>query len=97
MKKILDCFSVISIILVIIISLFFINISSKKAKYEQIKLGLSLQELKSNWGKPDKLIANNYKEGNITLFYKTHDFWGDYYVFSFDKDTRKLLFKYYDD
>ena len=96
MKKANDVFSLKAVLLVLILGIFIYEGYKKDSKFENQKLGVSLEEFKSDWGKPNKEFI--YKDDrNLVLVYDSNKIFGDKYIFKFDKASKSLIQKYYDD
>ncbi|WP_395061044.1 hypothetical protein [Flavobacterium sp.] len=97
MKKISDIFTVTAVVLVLIFGIFIYKGYKKDSKFKNQKLGVSIEIFKSDWGKPNKEFIYKDDVGDILLVYNSNIFFGDKYIFKFDKVSKSLIFKYYDD
>ena len=94
MKNFFDIFSIISVFIVTIFATCLYFSFKEDSKYESQKLGVSVEQLKSNWGKPDSYIKNEYY---TKLIYNSTIYSGNKYVFTIDNKTKILKSKFYDD
>lgn len=93
MKKKLDDFFSISMVVMILIVVFGYYLSNLlDIKYHTQNLNVDKNQFTKSWGKPDDISADG-----LIWFYKSKNFTGDRYVFIFDEKTNKLKAKHYDD
>ncbi|QEE49242.1 hypothetical protein FUA48_06520 [Flavobacterium alkalisoli] len=84
-------------IIIFVVALLLVNkwyYPSDKS-YKAIALGVSLNELKSSFGKEDKILILNKEENKVILVYKADIFGYGNYAFTFKNN--KLTGKHYDD
>lgn len=97
MKRTSDILSVIIVFIVFIFGFLIYKNHKQNSKFENQKLGISLEKFKSDWGKPNKEFIYKDDVNNLFLVYDCNNFLGDKYIFKFDKTSKSLIFKYYDD
>ena len=97
MRKAKDIFSILIIVLVTAVILRLCMGYKQTSRFEAQKLDVTLEQFKSDWGKPKKEFVYKGYGNETILMYDCYDFWGHNYVFKFDEKNQRLTYKYYDD
>ncbi|MFN3967931.1 hypothetical protein [Flavobacterium sp.] len=98
MKSLSKIIPFISLLIIIIPTLYIVKEWNNSKKYENTKLNITISELKQDWGKPDydwvNINNSNPKDKSRVLKYK---FWYGYYIFKTDTEGKKITQKFMDD